>query len=122
MPSPVARIAAAATFPNDKAAPLAKYTGTRINATAGVASSAEAALPLNAKVIEIRCTDSIWIRFGATGMGAAAADANSQLVPPGEKIQLIPYSSGTTVSTHFRVLRVGSADVLVQIEVVETQS
>ncbi len=97
------------------------YSGTRVNATAAASSTAEAALPSGAVVVELRMTDFIWIRFGDTGMGAAAADANSMLMAGGEKIMPIPLNASGVPYGYFRVLRVGSTDVAVQIEKVTTQ-
>lgn len=90
-------------------------TGTRVNATAGVASTAEAAVPAGGNVVLIRATDAIAIRFGATGMGAAAVDANSILFVPGEAPYVLKADEA-----FFRVIRVGAADVAVQLESVAT--
>lgn len=96
-------------------------SGTRVNATAAVASTAEAAMPASARVIELRCTLDIWIRFGNTGVGAAAADANSILVPAGEKVMPVPVDASNNPYDFFRVIRAGSADSAVQIERIDTQ-
>lgn len=101
------------SFPDGSPVQTVMGTGTRINATAAAASTAEAAIPAGGLVMFVRCTDFIWLRFGTTGMGAAAADLNSILVPGGEGIIQAPDST-----THFRVLRTGSADVAVQLETV----
>ena len=53
----------------------------------------------------------------ATGMGAAAVDANSILFPAGEAPLPVP-----STATHFRCIRVGSADVAVQLETVQMMS
>lgn len=92
-------------------------TGTRVVATATAASTVEAAMPANAYYIEIRAVESIWIRFGDTGMGAAAADANSILFTPGEKAMPVPLNPTTQIPyAFFRCMRVGANDVPVQIE------
>lgn len=112
MPNPL-RLSRKVSYNDGDAVPIVIGTGTRVNATAGVASTSEAALPSGAagSVVIVRATDAIWIRFGATGVGAAAADANSILFLGGEAPILTPDNA-----THFRVLRVGSSDVAVQLE------
>lgn len=101
-------------FPGGTPVQIVHGTATRVNNTAAAASAAEAALPAGSLVLIVRCTDFIWLRFGTTGMGAAAADANSILVPGGEGVIQAP-----DTATHFRTLRVGSADVAVQLESVK---
>jgi len=73
-------------YPTGEPVPIVYYSNTRVNATAASTSSAEAALPTGFRVIEIRATDFIWLRFGNTGMGSAAADSNSVLFAGGEKV------------------------------------
>lgn len=93
-------------------AQLLPLTGTRVNATAGSASTSEAALPAgHAGLFMVRATGPMAIRFGTTGMGAAAVDANSLLFPAGEA----PVRTDPT-ATHFRVIRASSSDASVQIE------
>ena len=93
-------------------------SGVRINATAAVASTTEAALPTGTeRLVMVRATDAIAIRFGATGMGAAAVDLNSILFPAGEAPVPVP-----STATHFRVIRVGSVDVAVQLEAIPMAS
>lgn len=116
------RISREVLFPSKVPAQVVFGSGSRVNATAGAASTAEAALPTGARVIEVRATDAIWIRFGNTGMSAAAADANSILFPAGEKVMPVPLDSSGNPFDYFRVLRVGSSDVAVQIERVTTQA
>jgi hypothetical protein len=103
-------------YPNGDAAQVPFMTGSRVNATITSSSSTEAAIPSGARIIEVRSTEAVWLRFGATGVGAAAADANSILFPAGVSIMAVPFSSGDAFSTHFRGLRVGSNDAIVQIE------
>lgn len=110
------KLGSAYTNVKGQALPLVLGAQSRVNATAGAATTAEAALPAGAVVIEVRASDAIWIRFGNTGMGAAAADANSILFPAGEKCFPVPLHTDDTPFTFFRVLRVGAADVAVQIE------
>lgn len=98
--------------------PIVWGSGSRVNATATAASTTEAALPSGAKVIELRATEAIWIRFGNTGMNAAAADTDSILFPAGEKVMPVPLTAAGVAYDYFRVMRVGSADVPVQIELV----
>lgn len=109
------RTAQYAAFPGGVPIQIVQGTGTRVNTTATSSSTSEAAVPAGGNILLIRATDSIWIRFGATGMGAAAADANSILFISGEA----PYVLKTG-EAFFRVLRVGSADVGVQLESVAT--
>lgn len=86
-------------------------TGTRINATAASTASAAAALPAGADTVAyVRATDFIWFNSGGDSV-AAAANNTSVLVGPGEN--LVRLADG---ATHFSVLRVGSADVGVQVE------
>lgn len=114
-PTSPQRAANFAAFPGGIPVQILPGTGTRVNATASGSSTSEAAVPAGGNILLIRATDSIWIRFGATGMGAAAADANSILFISGEA----PYVLKNT-EAFFRVLRVGSADVAVQLESVAT--
>lgn len=96
---------------------VANPTGSRVVATATATSTAEAALPINSAYIELRAVEAIWIRFGNTGMGVAAADANSVLFTPGEKVMPVPLNPTTQVPyDYFRCMRIGAADVPVQIE------
>jgi hypothetical protein len=105
------RLASSAAYPGGTPLQIVVGTGTRVVATAGAASTAEAAVPAGGNVLVIRAVAPVWIRFGATGMAAAAADANSILFVTGEA----PYVLKTG-EAFFRVLRVGSADVAVQLE------
>lgn len=110
------QIAANSTrFPNGEVAQFFQGSGTRVNATAAAASTAEAAVPAGGKILLIRALDAVAIRFGAVGMGAAAVDANSILFCAGEAPYVLKPGE-----THFRVIRVGSADVAVQLESVGT--
>lgn len=90
-------------------------SGVRVNLTAAVASS-NAVLPAGStgSVILIRATDYIWLNFG-TGAVTASAANTSILCPPGEGGYYVP-----STATHVAVLRVGSADVVVQVESVAT--
>jgi hypothetical protein len=85
-------------------------SGARTNATAGVATS-NAALPTAATgLVIVRCTDYIRLNFGTSGVTATTA-STSILCPPGEGVYPI-----AAADTHFAVLRVGAADVPVQVE------
>ena len=101
-------------FPTGEALPLVFYTGDRVTITAGVASSAEAALP--GSLVVVRATHDMWIRFGQTGLGAAAAGDDSMLFPAGVEVVVTREDE-----THFRVIRAGADDADVQIEKVEVQ-
>lgn len=104
-----------ARFPNGEVAQFFQGSGTRVNATAGAATSNEAAVPAGGKILLIRATDWIAIRFGATGMDVASVASTSILFAPGEAPYVLKPGE-----THFRVIRVGSADVAVQLESVGT--
>ncbi len=106
-------------FGNGNAVQMLPLSGVRVSATATVASTSEATLPAGAAggIVVIRATDAVAIRFGTTGMGAAAVDGDSILFPAGEAA--VPVSAGMT---HFRTIRVGSADVAVQLETVNMLS
>lgn len=96
-------------------AQILPVTGARVNATAGAASTAEAALPTGATdLVIVRASGLMAIRFGTTGMGAAAIDANSVLFVAGEAPVQLPEGA-----THFRCIRGGSADAAVQLETVK---
>lgn len=104
-----------AAFPGGVPIQIVQGTGTRVNATAGAASTSAVAIPAGGNILLIRATDSIAIRFGASGVGAAAVDADSILFISGEAPYVLKAGE-----THFRVIRVGSADVAVQLESVAT--
>lgn len=114
-PASPQRVAGFAAYPGGSPIQFLNGTGTRVVATAGATSTAQAAIPTGGNILLIRAVDAIWIRFGATGVGAAAADANSILFVAGEAPYVL--KSG---EAYFRVLRAGSADVLVQLESVGT--
>lgn len=105
-------------FPGGDPVQLVYGSGVRAVATAASASSAEVALPTGARLIEVRTTGSVWLRFGNTGMNAAASDENSILFPAGEKPMLVPIDASNLPYDFFRVLRAANeaADVSVQIE------
>jgi hypothetical protein len=97
---------------DDGGAPLQVVigTGTRVNLTAGVASS-NAALPAGtSRFVLIRSSDFVWLNFGTSGV-TAAANNTSILCAPGEGVYAVASSA-----THVAVLRVGAADVPVQAE------
>jgi hypothetical protein len=112
------KISRSVRFPGGEPAQIVYGSGDRVVATASTASTAEAALPTGARLIELRAAGAIWIRFGNTGMGAAAADADSILFPAGEKPMPVPLDASGNPYDFFRVLRVSTetADVAVQIE------
>lgn len=114
------RLAAGAAFNSELSAPLVRYSGVRVNTTVS-SSSIGGELPPGARVIEVRVTDSVYLRFGSSNIGAAAADANSALVVAGEKIMIVPGVNAETPYTHFRAIRVGSSDVAMQIEKVDAE-
>ncbi|HVJ22329.1 MAG TPA: hypothetical protein VM756_00170 [Burkholderiales bacterium] len=93
-------------------------TGTRVNATAATASTAEAAVPAAAagNYCRVLTQGPIAIRFGATGVGAAAADNTSTFLPAGEHIFKL-----AATDTHFRVIRSIATDALLQLESLTSQ-
>lgn len=93
--------------------------GTRVNATATTASTAEAAIPAGgaAGVMLLRASAAFSIRFGITGMSAAAND-NTSILVPGAGTYILQVASTVT---HFRAIRLGAADVPFQLETVSTQ-
>ena len=123
------RLVAGADFPSDLAAPVVRYVGDPVNVTAATASSTAKEFPPGAKVVEFRCTDSIYVRFGGSNVADVSA-SNGKLIVGGEKIVLLPLLSDADPTddsdnvpvTHFKVIRVGSADVAVQVEEVETEA
>jgi hypothetical protein len=110
------RVGRTVEFPNGHPLQAAYGTGDRVTVTASDTSTAEAALPTGARVLFVRASDAVWIRFGNTGMGAAAADDDSELFPAGVAVLLIPLHTNGEPFTHFRVLRVGSENCVVQVE------
>lgn len=103
-------------FGNGQPVQMLPLSRVRVNATATAASTAEAALPTGARLVVVRATGPMAIRFGNTGVGAAAVDANSMLFPSGEAPVAVPLHSDGTPYTHFRVIRASGSDAFVQIE------
>ena len=93
--------------------PVALGSATRVNLTAGAASS-NAALPARSAadgVVIVRAVGgAIWLNFGSDAVTASAA-STSILFAEGEAVIAVPNSA-----THAAVLRVGSEDVVVQLE------
>lgn len=103
-------------FPNGDAVPAVDLSGNRETIQATSASSAAATIPSGARMLAVRATQSVWIRWGtSSGMDAAAADDNAQLFPAGELAMPTPLVAGT-LATHFKVLRAGDTDGWVQVE------
>lgn len=88
---------------------ILRPSGTRVNLTAS-SSSSSTTIPSGAQVVLIRATDHIWYNFGTSGVTASAANT-SVLFPAGEAAVVVP-----TGTTHVAVLRIGAADVPVQLE------
>jgi hypothetical protein len=109
-------------FPTGEAAQIPFLSGSRINLAVSSTSTTATALPAGAKVVVVRATEAVWLRFGASGVAAAAADANSILFLAGESVMAVPYSSEEVFSTHVRALRVGANDSTLQIEMVPTSA
>lgn len=87
--------------------------------TAAVASSAAIATGVAAgsSVFLISTQGPISIRFGTSGVAAAAVDATSIMLPTAGVYLVEP---GLT-ATHFRHIRAGAADAIFQISPVPTQ-
>lgn len=87
------------------------YTGTRVNLTAG-SSTSRAAIPTGSagKFVVVRVSAPVFLKFGDNAVDAAT-NASSVLWTGSELIHYIP--AGTT---HVAVIRVGSADCTVQLE------
>lgn len=115
------RLAAAAAFNSDVSAPMVRYTGARVNSTVSSSSTAATELPAGSTVIELRITDAVYLRFGDSDVGAAAADTNSILVPAGEKVMVVPGLTADVPYKYYRAIRVGSTDVALQIAKVDTE-
>lgn len=95
---------------NGRPIPVPRTSQSRVNLTAGVASS-NAALPSGGyKLVFVRCTDHVFINWGTSGV-TASTGATSQLHPAGESVQVVP-----TGATHIAVIRIGASDVPVQVE------
>lgn len=109
-------------YPNQDAVPTVHISGSRTTVQATSTSTTESALPTGSVVVAIRAIEPIWIRFGLTGIGAAAADDNSVLFPAGESVIPVPYSSDGVLATHVRVLRAAAEDTPVQFERINTVS
>lgn len=118
MASVINKVGGGYKFPNGEAVQMLSVSGSRVNATAATASTAEAALPTGARLILLRATGPVAIRFGQTGMGAAAVDANSILFPAGEAPLQIPLHTNGEPHGFFRVIRASGSDAFVQIELV----
>ena len=95
--------------------PTVHLSTLRATVAATDTSSAETAIPLGSRVIALRASVCVWIRWGATGLDVAAADDNSQLFPPGEVVIPVPVVANVP-ATHFRVLREGETNGYVQVE------
>lgn len=111
----MARIRPAITVPGLNGGAPSAYigSGTRVNATATTASTAEAAVPANTGLIVVRvAAPGVSIRFGATGMDAAANAATSIMLPAAGEY-LIELAA---TDTHFRCIRTLAADVGIQLE------
>lgn len=96
-------------------APIITPSGTRINVTAGAASSAEAALPAG-KALRIASDQPCWIRFGNTGVGAASAANTSMYFPAGVEIIGVPIDANGAMYDYVRAIRAGGTDAALQIE------
>jgi hypothetical protein len=87
------------------------YTGTRANLTAGVATS-NVAVPTGSagKEVVIRASAPVFVNFGTSGV-TAAQDAGSTLWSGAELIYKVP-----AAATHMAAIRIGAADIIVQLE------
>jgi hypothetical protein len=116
MRNPIMYLKSVVRTATGQATPIYEGTGTRVNSTATLAATAAAALPgTGTNVVEIRATDAIWIKFGIAGVTADTTSA-SILWTPGSDPLVVPVDANGDPFTHFSCMRVGSADVAVQIE------
>lgn len=102
------------TLPNDlngAQIPLMRGSGLRSNLTAGVATSNTTIPSGTDRFVLVRASDWVWLNFGASAAVTASAAITSILFAPGEAP--VPVPVGTT---HVAALRVGAADVPVQLE------
>ena len=98
-------------------APLLTPSGSRLNVTtSGGTSTSEAALPTGSEGVRISATEACWIRFGNTGLGAAAADSASMYFAAGVELMGIPRDADGVCYTHVRVIKAGSNETVVQFE------
>lgn len=100
-------------------APLLTPSAVRVNATAGAASTAEAALPTGSKGLRISATEPCYIRFGNAGMDAAAANATSMLFLAGTEYMGTPVDVNGVPYDYFRAIRAGGSDSTVQFEAID---
>lgn len=110
------RIGTEIRFPGGDALQTAYGSGTRATVTASVVSTAAVAVPAGARLLYVRSTGSVWLRFGSSGVAAADASDSSVLFPAGESVVPVPLDASREPNTHFRVLRAGSDDCFVQLE------
>lgn len=109
------RVSDLAAYPGGSPIPLLIGSTTRVNASVGNTSTTAAPVPAGGNVLLVRATGPVWLRFGDSGVGAASAATTSILFVAGEA----PYVLNPG-ETHFRALRAGSEDVLLQLESVST--
>lgn len=102
-------------FPGGDALQTAYGSGSRLTVQATAASSSAGVLPSGARLLYVRASGSVWLRFGGAGIGAAAADDNSILFPIGESVMPVPLDANRDPYTHVRVLAAGD-DCYVQFE------
>lgn len=96
--------------------PIYEGTGTRVNITATATATAAAALPgTGTKLVEIRATDAVWVKFGTDSVAADTTSA-SILWTPGSAPVVVPLDGSGDPYTHISCMRVGAADVPVQVE------
>lgn len=91
-------------YPSGSIVPTVFLSGLRVTVQATAASSAATTIPTGSRVIAVRASVCVWIRWGASGVVDAAKDDNSQLFPPGESVIPVPTVAGV-LATHFKVLR-----------------
>lgn len=116
MRNPIMYVKSAVRSLVGSALPIYEGTGTRVNATATATATAAASIPgTGTKIVEIRATDAVWIKFG-TGSVAADTTSASILWTPGSAPLVVPLDGSSDPYTHFSCMRVGAADVPVQLE------
>jgi hypothetical protein len=93
--------------------PLPGFTYTGLRSTlAAAAASARDTIPTGSagKFVVVRVGAPVWLNFGSVAV-VSAADDSSMLWNGAELIIKVP-----ATATHFSAIRVGSADTVVQLE------
>ena len=106
--------------PFQKGVPLqvVRWSGTRVQVTAGATGSSEQALP-STSLIEITATENMFIAFGNTGMSVATVADTSHYFLAGVQVVPVPLDANGDPYDYFSVIRALTTSGLVQVEAVE---